>query len=103
MHKKPIAAGYKRTAVDTAKTASGILAAALIASGNTPTNTVQYIELQAEAQAIRYTLDGTTPTATNGLRLPVGAPIVLTWAQILVLQVISETAGAFANTQGYSA
>lgn len=103
MHKKPIASGYKRTGVDAATATGSLLPPALIASGNLPVVTVRYVELQAEAQAIRYTLDGSTPTATNGLRLAVGEIVTLTPAQLAVLQVISETAGAFANAQAYSA
>lgn len=52
--------------------------------------------VQAETASVRVTTDGTTPTATVGLLVPVGEPVVLT-ADIAGLKALSAT-GAISLT-----
>ncbi|RPJ19473.1 MAG: hypothetical protein EHM33_30215 [Chloroflexi bacterium] len=57
----------------------------------------QKIMIQALAQNIRYTLEGTAPAAASGFQLKAGDPprvIELTGNNRLVLKVIRETSGA---------
>ena len=61
---------------------------------NVPNNTVEVL-VQALTQNIRYTLDGSTPTASYGFRLTAGNdPIRIQMAPTTTLKFISETAGA---------
>lgn len=55
------------------------------------------ILMQATAQNIRYTLDGTTPTASTGFQMIASDPplfVELTQNNNLVLKFIRETSGA---------
>ena len=56
---------------------------------------VNAIVLQANGRDIRYTLDGTTPTATVGFLLPAGgSPVLLHWANGVNIRVIETAATA---------
>jgi hypothetical protein len=51
--------------------------------------------IQALGQNVRYTLDGTVPTASKGFRLLVGdQPVVIELGSNTVIKVIEETATA---------
>lgn len=51
--------------------------------------------IQAVSQNVRYTLDGTTPTATTGFQLVAGdLPIILPVGSNTVIKVIEESATA---------
>ena len=51
--------------------------------------------IQALGQNVRYTLDGTTPTATKGFQLKVGEPpALLSVTSETTVKVIEETATA---------
>lgn len=52
--------------------------------------------IHADTQAIRWRDDGTAPTATVGMRLPVGAELYYD-GEFSKLQLIEEVAGAKAN------
>ena len=53
------------------------------------------VMLQAIAQNVRYTLDGSTPTPTFGFALIAGAaPTIVTYHQSTIIQVIEEGATA---------
>lgn len=52
------------------------------------------IIIQAETQNVRYTLDGTAPTATVGfLLLTTEPPVMITVSDATILQVIEAAAG----------
>lgn len=50
--------------------------------------------LQAFAQAVRYTLDGTTPTASTGFRLAANEFRVIEVGEATAVKVIEETGSA---------
>ena len=51
--------------------------------------------VQAFGQAVRFTLDGTTPTATTGFQLAAGdAPLLLPISPCSRVRLIEEAAGA---------
>lgn len=53
------------------------------------------ILLQATAENIRFTLDGTTPTASTGFQLRAGdAPLLVMLLNVTALKFIEETATA---------
>lgn len=52
------------------------------------------ILMQALTQNVRYTLDGTTPTASKGFQLKAGDPPVIVFVAGNILTVIEETATA---------
>lgn len=60
---------------------------------NIPLNCSEVL-IQAITQNIRYTLDGTNPTAASGFRLTAGNDPILLPATGVTLKFISETAGA---------
>lgn len=55
--------------------------------------------LQAFTQAIRYTLDGTTPTASTGFRLAANSQAELYLAPGATVKLIEETASASVQYQ----
>lgn len=58
------------------------------------------VRVQALTQAIRYTLDGTAPTATVGFQLAAaGAPIILYLSDTTTLRFIREADGAVLQLQ----
>ncbi len=104
MHGKAIAGSYQRTAVAApAKTMADLIAAGFINSDGAPIVSVRYARIQAEAQAIRYTLDGSTPTATAGHVLAAGAEKTFTARELRDLKAIEASAGAYANVTLFSA
>ena len=61
------------------------------------------ILMQALAQNIRYTLDGTTPAAASGFQLKAGdPPIYIQFTKGMVLTFFRETSGAILEYE-YSA
>lgn len=52
------------------------------------------VRLQALTQAVRYTLDGTTPSASLGFRLAAGAMEMIRVPSDAVIRVIGEMVGA---------
>lgn len=103
MHAKAIAGSYQRTGCDTVKTMANLIAAGFVTTDGGPINSAKYARIQAEAQALRYTLDGTTPTASLGHTIAVGAQITLTPRELRDIKVIGAAAGGFANTTLFSA
>jgi hypothetical protein len=86
MNFNPIGAHVDGTAISSAVTLSPPAGLA--------TNVAKLL-IQAGTQNIRYTLDGTTPTATKGFRLVVGdPPIIIPIGGNTVVKVIEETATA---------
>jgi hypothetical protein len=60
-----------------------------------PPDGASKIMMQTMSQSVRYTLDGTTPTALVGFRLPAGNdPIILYISNQTTLTVIQEAATA---------
>ena len=58
------------------------------------------ILIQALTQNVRYTLDGSVPTATAGFQLKAGdPPVIISILGITVLKVIEETATADVQIQ----
>lgn len=87
---RPVGAHTRDTTVDTATVLT-------IPSG------ARYCLLQCLAQNIRYTLDGTTPTAAVGFRMTAAAtPTAIYCETGITLTVISETAGAEVQYQFYN-
>lgn len=61
----------------------------------TPPTGAHGIRMQTHTQNVRYTLDGTVPTASKGFQVKAGDPaIVLPLSTSMVLKVIEETATA---------
>lgn len=60
----------------------------------TPAAGAREVIMQAYAQAVRYTLDGTTPTATTGFKLAADAQAVVPVGGGSQVKVIEETASA---------
>jgi hypothetical protein len=86
MQFQPIGAHQDGLAIATAQTLS--LPAGLTAS-------VAKLLIQALSQNVRFTLDGTTPTATKGFQLVAGnPPLIITCGSNTVIKVIEETATA---------
>ncbi len=87
---RPVGSHARNTSIDTAATI-------------TPTGDAvgaEYIMIQALAQNVRFTLDGSVPTAAQGFRLAVGDRQVLPLVpNITQIKVISETAGAAVEYQ----
>lgn len=61
----------------------------------TPATGATKLFIQALSQNVRYTLDGTAPTATSGFQLKVGnAPVIILIEENTTVQVIQEVATA---------
>lgn len=103
MHAKAIAGSHKRTGVDTVKVMVDLIDAAFVTSDGGPILTCKYAKLQAEAQTLRYTLDGSTPSASAGFVLPANSFVTLAPAELRSIKVIGIVAGGFANTALFSA
>lgn len=58
----------------------------------------QRIMIQAFTQNVRFTLDGTTPTASTGFRLDVGTYLVIPFTGTAI-KIIEETASASVQYQ----
>lgn len=57
--------------------------------------------IQAETQNVRYTLDGTNPTTSNGFVLTAGAdPIIIPKNSDITIKVLRQTSGAVIQYQG---
>lgn len=68
----------------------------------TPPAGATAILIQVLTQNIRYTLDGTTPTASVGFQLKAGEPAtIIPWNDNMTLQVIQETATASLQYQWF--
>lgn len=66
----------------------------------TPPNGALHLLIQALEQNVRYTLDGTDPTASVGFQLRAGdPPIIIIVPTNVTLKVIEETAGAVLQYQ----
>lgn len=102
MHGKAIAASYKRTACSSIRTQTDLFAAGFFTAGVLTVN-ARYAVMQGEAQNLRYTTDGSDPTATAGFLLLVGERVTFTPAELATLKVLEATSGGFANCQLYSA
>lgn len=59
-----------------------------------PGGNVDAVALQALAQNIRYTIDGTTPTASTGFQLTAGSSDVVGLSDGVTVKVIAETGTA---------
>ena len=102
MHKKAITGSYQRTACNTVKAMADLIGASFITSEGALIATARYAVLQAEAQTLRYTVDGTTPTTTAGFILPANSSVTLMPAELRAIKVLEATAGGFANITLYS-
>lgn len=60
-----------------------------------------FVRIQAETQAIRYTVDGTTPTAATGFLLAVGVEKDIYVGSGASLNVIAAVAGASIQYQWF--
>ncbi len=60
----------------------------------TPPAGTDALAIQALTQPIRYTLDGTTPTATVGFKVAAGDSDIIPIAAGVTVKVIEETASA---------
>lgn len=66
----------------------------------TPAAGANAVLIQAYTNNIRYTLDGTTPTATTGFLLEAGKQVVIDYpASGMTIKVIEETASASVQWQ----
>ena len=60
----------------------------------TPADGATKLLIQALDQNVRFTLDGTTPTASTGFQLVAGDPPVMIWVAGATVKVIEEAATA---------
>ena len=73
--------------------------AATVLTLNTPT-AAQEIVVQAVTENIRFTMDGTAPSATFGFQLVAGnVPVQITITQFTTLRFFREAAGAILEYQ----
>lgn len=86
--------GYRQV---TATSAAFTLASAF--GGSIPAG-ARVAFIQAEAQTIRWRDDGTAPTATVGMNLPVGGALEYD-GSLAAIQFIAATAGAILNVALY--
>jgi hypothetical protein len=78
-------------------TRNATLNAAVDLSALRPANSDKIL-IQCDTQNVRYTLDGTTPTATVGfLLLTTDSPTLIAVSDTTVLQVIAAVGGAVIN------
>jgi len=82
--------GFKLNPLGSHQTDATISAATTI----TPETGSDAVVIQAFTQAIRYTLDGTTPTATTGFRIAAGDSDIIPVGPRTTIKVIEETATA---------
>lgn len=61
----------------------------------------EFAVIHTDTQPVRYRDDGTAPTASVGMRLPVGAELIIDGAQLKATRFIYETAGANLNVSYY--
>lgn len=60
----------------------------------------QYVMLEAEGQAVRWRDDGTNPTASVGMLLPVNTPTIYN-GSLTGIRFISAVAGSILNISYY--
>ena len=65
----------------------------------TPHADANALLLQAFTNNIRYTLDGTTPTASTGFQLAAGEVLLIDLHSSMTIKIIEETASASAQWQ----
>jgi hypothetical protein len=65
----------------------------------TPPAGADRLVIQAQAQTVRYTLDGTTPTASVGFQLFAGDTATIQVGAGLTVRIIEETSGAAVGYQ----
>lgn len=102
MHGKAIASSYQRTACTAVKAQADLFPAPMFTAGVLTIN-AKYAVIQAEAQSLRYTTDGSTPTATAGYIIAAGERVTFTPAELATIKIIEASAGGYANAQLYSA
>jgi hypothetical protein len=96
-----ISLGYTQTALSGA-TALSALVSSSVFTGGIFVEACDFVILEAEAQAIRWTDDGvTTPTTSVGQLLAAGNTLVIVRSQFGNFQVFPASAGAIANTTAY--
>lgn len=71
------------------------------ATGFTIPAGTSYAVVQAESQPVRWRDDGTDPTATVGMRIPVGDALIYTAQTMAKIKFIEETASAKLNVSYY--
>lgn len=69
----------------------------------TPPSGADALLLQAFTQAVRWTVDGTTPTASTGFQLPAGSSVLIEVGDGQTVKVIEETATASIQYQWFLA
>lgn len=99
MAQKPL--GYQQTADASAVLGMTDLLPSELVSGENILAKVGFCYVQAEAQACRWTDDGTDPAAGLGQLLAVGQTLVITRGQFNAFQIIEETSGAKVNVTAY--
>ena len=76
-------------------------ASSLADLGFTVPATAKYVQVQVQANAIRFTFDGTAPTASVGFRSESGlSPFYWSRAEALVVEIIEEATGSKLQVQG---
>lgn len=90
-------AGYRLNPLGSHSTDATISSATTI----TPETNADYVAIQAFTNAVRYTLDGTTPTASVGFRIAANDSDVVSVGPNTVIKVIEETASASVQWQSF--
>ena len=73
----------------------GLVATAVV-SLTVPAGVNQAV-VQADGQALRFTLDGTTPTTSLGFLIPAGTSITLSAADAAAAKLIAAVSGGLVN------
>ena len=76
------------------------ITATAAAVGLTPPAGARIAQIDAEAQPVRWRDDGSNPTATVGMRIPVGSELKYS-GDLSAIKFIAETAGAILNVSYY--
>lgn len=92
--------GYRQvTGLNTLKTLADGQAIDGVTTG-IPTG-AQYCIIQVESQVVRWTDDGSIPTATKGMRIAAGGELFCDVAQLSALKFLEEAASAKLNVAFY--
>jgi multisubunit Na+/H+ antiporter MnhB subunit len=84
----PIVGSFQQFAVTSTATLLYGLAA------NTQSNKAQIVSVLCEVYSLRWTSDGTAPTATTGFLLAAGVPLLVSAGEASTMQLIAVSAGA---------
>lgn len=96
--------GYQRVGIPGLKSAGfqKITMNSTATALNSTLRRAQVLDISAETQAVRYTMDGTTPAASTGVLIPAGSRVRFEgYNGTSLLKFARAAAGAILQVQGY--